>query len=514
MTDDNIKRIHWKKGRVQTYGGDGSRDIKITLLVEELDYDDETTLTKALSPAMDWFVGKTRDDGTGGHGGPMIDTHTNAVIGHWKTWGVHKPDNSPMELWVKGVIHRGPAEYDYEFPAADMVWNAAKEGKILGGSWGGNKRAGYIEFNQKTGEVFGNTITRVLPYEISVVRSGVRGPDGMPALPAVPHSRVDEIAAAVKTASQVPGTYSDQHIETSSLAPEDWVHNCTERTRKWLGGDQAREFCIACYGGAPRRIKEVLGADITVKELEENIIDLRSMGEIPEDATTAVKESDIAQRYVALKSLDMKGDKALSDLQRVLDGLEAKTMEEETKKELVALLQPLTDGMKSLQEGYKTLQEDMKSLKTKQEDEEEEDETEETSNTQKELGNTIKSLEGSVKELSTKVDTLEAALKAKKEDPASEEEEEEEPPSNQDEDKSKKELEQQLEAAKKLAAAKEAEASEAKKTLSVITKRVEQRKLNADNPPDEDSPSGKKLNLKKFRFAKPSERARMIEESD
>lgn len=265
MTDD-IKRIHWKKGDLKISGDEGPRDVKVWLLVEEKDFQDEVTLTKAMAPVMDWFVGPVQDDGKGGHGGPMIDTHTNAVIGHWKTWGIaREPDTKELGMWMRGVVHRGPEAHNLEFPAADLVWNDAKQNLVVGASWGGNKREGYIEFNTKTGEVSGNTITKVLPYEVSLVRSSVRGPNGMPAIPAVPHAKLIELSSTVKSTNA--GMYGDKSQQLDALAPDSWMANCICNTSKFLGEQGSKEFCTLLYQQSGEKLKETLGTSWSTKEV-------------------------------------------------------------------------------------------------------------------------------------------------------------------------------------------------------------------------------------------------------
>jgi len=510
------KRIHWKKGKIQTYGDEGARRVKGSLLIEELDHVDETTLIKAMAPAMDWFVAPTNKEGTGGHGGPMIDTHSNEVIGHWDGWEIGVDDETGLKcLDLLGVVHKGPDEFGGEFPQADLAWNRGKAGKWKGLSWGGNKRSGYFEYDTKTGEVFGNTITRVLPFEVSIIDEGKRGPNGMPAIPAVPHSKIREMAS-VKMAQ--PGGYDDADMEPSSAIPEEWVSNCMSRM-KWMGPD-AKEMCQVLYMNSGSKVKEALGSEITTKELVLDLDMLRSQGTLPNDINQAVKESPLAQRFVALRALETSEKEALSDLQRVLDGedKEVKTlpMDEETKKFLEEQFGAVSTEVKSLGDRVKAVEEKSAPAAPPAETPPAEGAP---SAELKELQETVKSLTDKQAETQKSLDaaTKELAdLKAKQEPP--EEEEEDEPASNEEE-KHKKELEiaqkaQKEAEAKAEAAQKELEAS--KKSVAALSRKVStpgpqrSRTLNEGGqaPPDG---QGTQINPREFSTMDPAARQAAID---
>ena len=356
-----VKKIHWQRGPVETWGDEEKeRKVKMWILVDKKDLDDETTLTNAMKPYMDWFV---KDTKTGGHGGPMVDTHSNRVIGHWEDWGtgIH-PEEKVLGMWVEGFVHRGPAEKDYKFPAADAVWNDMKSGLAKGGSWGGHKMEGLFEYDVSTGEVKGNTLTDVMPYEISIIRENARL-NGMPAMPAQPAATLIELADGAKGKEITPQDPDRKSGMTEAIPPDDWVCNCMERVG-WLG-DSAKAFCINLYTEGGKGVKEFFGAPRQSIEIAESISRSRSRGtKIPNDAKSAVVESPLAARYLGLRLIEVGSEeKALSDLQRVLDGekeivgqirQEVKEMDDETAKQLKTSVDALTSEMKALREATKS----------------------------------------------------------------------------------------------------------------------------------------------------------------
>ena len=154
-------------------GNSSERRVKMWFATGTVDAEGETTRADAFKAHLDWFINE--------HGGPMNINHSNKVVGHWDKagTGVH-PETGKEGAWISGVVHRGPN--GGSFPNADKAFKQIKDGKLKGGSWGGNI---LIENSAVDTETWEKEVdnAEVLPYEVSLVMDWDDGDDINPSDP-------------------------------------------------------------------------------------------------------------------------------------------------------------------------------------------------------------------------------------------------------------------------------------------------------------------------------------------
>lgn len=363
-----LKKIKWKRKTPTLHGTmEGERRFKAWVLVETPDLDNEVTLVDSIKAKMDWFIQE--------HGGPMIDSHSNAVVGHWESWGVDThPDTKTAGLWVEGVVHQGPD--GSPFPAADEFWNAVKDGRVKGLSWGGNKLEGHFNYDTSTGQMESNFIEELLPYEISGVRSDIKGPSGKPLTPALDKANLIQISKEVKTG------------EEPELSEKEWLENC-KKTMSFVGPD-AEKVAKALYENDMHTLKNMLGS-----YGKEAMVNNKSQShEVTHMEESEKKEFNEMKSQVQSLMGELKAQKDAATKEA-----EQKALSEKISTEVKAQVTPIMDELKSIKdalqpseekkdaskEAEEKTSEEKKSKKEGEEEEEENSEEDEQKNTKDDL---------------------------------------------------------------------------------------------------------------------------------
>jgi len=335
-----LKKIKWKRKTPTLHGNvEGERRFKAWVLVETPDLDNEVTLVDSIKSKMDWFINE--------HNGPMIDSHSNAVVGHWESWGVGvHPDTKTQGLWVEGVVHQGPN--GTAFPAADEFWNAVKDGRVKGLSWGGNKLEGHFNYDTSTGQMASNFIEQLLPYEISGVRSDIKGPSGNPLTPALDKASLIQISKEVKTG------------EEPELSEKEWLENC-KKTMSFVGPD-AEKVAKALYNNDMITLKNMLGsygkpADVNNKSRSHEVTNMEE---------SEKKEFNEMKSQVQSLMGELKAQKDAATKES-----EQKALSEKISTEVKSQVTPIMDELKSLKELVQKPSEEKKDASKEAEEDEE-----------------------------------------------------------------------------------------------------------------------------------------------